>query len=258
MKVLSIVMAMGLAFGFLYAEYKEVKEVANAGKVEGTVTFKGDLAKESFKFPITKDGDCCGTEKSNHRLTVSEKGGVANAVLILEGVTEGKKWKKQEATIDQKGCVYTPFVQYIEVGKKLTIVNNDPILHNVHGYLEGKDAFNLAMPMQGQKIKQKLDNLGMHNVACDAGHAWMSCYVYVSEHPYIAITDENGAFSLEEVPAGTYTLKMWHAGWRVADEVKDSEGVVSNYAYKEPVVLTQSVEVTAGGSLKVDFELPQE
>jgi hypothetical protein len=46
-------------------------------------------------------------------------------------------------------------------------------------------------------------------VSCDA-HPWMTGWIVVTDHPYVAVTDERGAFRLAGVPPGSYTLSLWH------------------------------------------------
>ena len=46
-------------------------------------------------------------------------------------------------------------------------------------------------------------------IRCDV-HSWMTAWWVVQEHPYYALTDTDGVFSLEEIPPGTYTLEAWH------------------------------------------------
>ncbi len=50
----------------------------------------------------------------------------------------------------------------------------------------------------------------MYSNKCDAGHTWMSAYIWVSKHPYYAVTDKSGKFEIADVPPGTYKLKAWH------------------------------------------------
>ena len=44
---------------------------------------------------------------------------------------------------------------------------------------------------------------------CDV-HGWMNAYVGVLDHPYFAVSDENGKFALNSLPPGTYTIEAWH------------------------------------------------
>jgi hypothetical protein len=102
----------------------------------------------------------------------------------------------------------------IGVGTRLAVVNSDSVLHNVHAVqIDGPSpitVFNLAMPLKGQRLPAVLKRPGVVHVRCDAGHTWMSAYVRVFEHPYFAVSDARGQFTLEAVPAGEHTVELWH------------------------------------------------
>jgi hypothetical protein len=44
---------------------------------------------------------------------------------------------------------------------------------------------------------------------CDV-HPWMTGYVAVTDHPFFAVTGDDGSFTIPNVPAGTYTIEAWH------------------------------------------------
>ena len=93
-------------------------------------------------------------------------------------------------------------------GSDLEIVNNDPILHNVHARQAIADGlqtvFNIAQPMRGQrtKIDAPLDKPGIVALTCEAGHPWMTAYILVANHPFVATSGDNGEFVIDDVPAG--------------------------------------------------------
>jgi len=37
----------------------------------------------------------------------------------------------------------------------------------------------------------------------------MKTWVLVSDHPYFSVTDENGNFSIDGIPPGTYDVVCW-------------------------------------------------
>jgi hypothetical protein len=90
----------------------------------------------------------------------------------------------------------------------------------------------------------------MIEVECDAGHVWMTAWVWVTPSPYAAITNENGEFTVANIPAGTYTLVMWHEGWKLKDF---DEG--ERPKFSDPIAEERQVTVTAGGTTTVNFEL---
>src|SRR5207244_3466189 len=106
----------------------------------------------------------------------------------------------------------------VPTGARLEITNSDPILHNVHGQQvtdQGQQTlFNIAQPVQGQRavVDSALTKPGIVFLTCEAGHPWMSGYVFVANHPYVSLTNDSGEFVIEGVPVGTYHIKMWHEG----------------------------------------------
>ena len=185
-----------------------VPALAHAETVRGVVTTKAG-PPEKTTLEVTTQKEVCGKSVPNPAYAVKD-GKVQWAVVSLEKVPAEEKVKSQKRTLDQKGCEYVPHVLTATKGDKLIIVNSDPVLHNVHATSGKKTLFNLAMPIKGQKITKRLKKTGTFHVGCDAGHSWMSAYIVVFDHPFHAVTGEEGSFTIENVPPGTYTLKVWH------------------------------------------------
>ena len=132
-------------------------------------------------------------------------------VYVKEGL-EPKTFEtpKTPATLDQKGCRYTPHVTGLQVGQTLEIINSDSTLHNVHGMPKESKEFNLGMPIQGMKLTRKFDKPEvMVKFKCDV-HPWMHAYLGVLPHPFFGVTGEDGSFEIKDLPAGTYTIEAWH------------------------------------------------
>jgi len=242
------------------AKYKEVA-VTNGGTIRGDVRLAGKMPR-ILQLAVTKDANYCGGKKSSPRLRVGKSRGVQNAIVWLEDVPEGKSTTSdnKQLRLDQFKCEYNPHVLLLPYGSSLDIVNSDPILHNVHTYDEsdaGKTLFNIAQPIKGQRttIKQtQFKRPGLYSATCDAGHPWMNAYIMVTEHPYYALTDVNGNFILENVPPGTYELKMWHEGVVVV-KTEMENGKPKAYKFEEPYELVQEVTVKERGQVKANFDL---
>jgi plastocyanin len=195
------------------SKYKAV-EVADGGSISGVVKLSG-APPELPDREVAKNQDVCDAgghgAKPSEAVILGGEGTLANVVLQLTDITQGKAMEiPKEAKMDQIACEYTPHVLAVPKGTKVNIYNSDPILHNVHGYLGEATVFNLAMPLQGQKIPKRLIKPGVIKLKCDAGHAWMEAYIVVAENPYYAVTAADGKFTLGDVPPGTYTLRAWH------------------------------------------------
>jgi len=189
--------------------------------VEGTVTVEGACPKLA-PLKITKDASVCGAEQANEAAVASPEGGLRNVVVSLRPVKTASPEAASavaplppgHAAIDQVGCMYKPHVQAVTVGTELTLLNNDRVLHNVHGNLQGSASavtvFNIAMPIKGQKLPTRLTRPGLIRLQCDAGHTWMSAWIHVFREPTFAVTDKRGHFSIPGVAPGEYTIEYWH------------------------------------------------
>ncbi|HEY0713070.1 MAG TPA: hypothetical protein VGF45_10375 [Polyangia bacterium] len=188
-------------------------EAAATGTLSGTV--RADQAAARGKpLPIVKDAAVCGKQVPNETLLLAPDRGLANVVVSIKGLkAPAPPPPVANAAIDQVGCRYIPHVQALTVGTKLSLMNSDAVLHNVHAVATGPTPatiFNVAMPFKGQKLPTTLRRTGIMKVRCDAGHDWMSAYVAVFDHPYFAVTDEKGRFSIANVPAGEHQIELWH------------------------------------------------
>jgi hypothetical protein len=144
-------------------------------------------------------------------IVVSNDGGLKNAlVYIKDGITGTYPAPKQSVVLNQEGCIYHPHVFGIQVGQPLEIINSDPALHNVNCQPKLNKRFNIAQPQKGMKTTKTFDQMEVGiPFRCNV-HPWMAAYAGVFPHPFWAVTDENGAFSIQGLPAGSYTIEVWH------------------------------------------------
>jgi plastocyanin len=112
--------------------------------------------------------------------------------------------------IDQRSCIYGPRVVGVRVGQVLRIRNDDGLLHNVHSSSATSNSFNVGQPAAGSTFDflPKSPEV-MLKLGCDI-HRWMTAFVAVMPHPYFAVTDATGRYTIAQVPAGTYALHTWH------------------------------------------------
>jgi plastocyanin len=228
------------------------------GRIRGIVRLSGPPPTPRSE-PVTKDMGVCGSSVPITRLALGRDNGVGNAFVYLESAdghdipVEGGA--RPVLTVQQKDCEYSPHAMTLETGADIEIVNDDPILHNIHARAMTPDGletvFNIAQPIRGQRTKFDPHlKPGIVALTCEAGHPWMSAYVLVSDNPYAAITGPNGEFVIDHVPAGTYTIKMWHEGVRLKRIVAS----LQIFDYEDPYQETSQVVVPSGGDAHVDFD----
>jgi len=241
------------------SQYKQV-EVQKGGTIRGTVRWKKPNPTLE-KVAVLKDHAVCGKHQVLPCLRLGRGGALADAIVYLEGILQGKKsLPANGAKLDQKNCVYLPHVLVIPAGATLEILNSDAILHNVHVYDMARPSadspqpgrrtlFNIAFPRKEQKVTRVMDQPGKYIALCDAGHPWMSGYIFVTEHPYYAVSNEEGIYILDNVPAGSYNLRLWH------EPVLKIEKSNFPYLSGTPTELTRTVTVPADGTVTIDFDL---
>ncbi len=230
---------LGIAHGSpaMAKKYKEV-EVTNGGTITGRV-LAGDAQPEVEPFLITKDQSVCGEGERPVPWVRINGDALLDAVVYLEKVKEGKPFPEElkTAEIDQKACAFLPYLQAMANGGKLAMINSDPVTHNIHTYeiigRARRTVINVSQSEQGNVVTKKIrlrKGVAM-KVECDV-HNFMHGWVFVAKNPYFAIVDENGNFTIDNVPPGKYVLKVWHG--RLGD--KETE-----------------VEVQAGGTVEASF-----
>jgi plastocyanin len=226
------------------------------GRIRGVVRLKGNAPAPTFE-PVAENQNVCGDRVPLSRLTLGKENGVQHAFVYLDGVSSTERPRPREALlVDQKNCQYAPHALIVPAGSKIDITNSDPILHNVHGHQvtdQGQQSlFNIAQPVRGQRTTVEASlTPGIVYLTCEAGHPWMSGYVFVANHPYVTVTKNDGEFVIEGVPPGTYRIKMWHEGVALKRNIK----TLQRYEYEEPYETTQDVTVEANGEAVVNFDL---
>ena len=206
-----IVLAISLFVSSQLFAYEQI-DVSNGGTVSGTATLKG-AAPERAKIDVTKDKEvCAAVEHLSDALIVSAGGAIKNVIVSIVDVEKGKKIEAPASnpTLDQNGCVFVPHVICITAGTSIDILNSDSVTHNVHTYPEENTAVNKAQPSSLPKItiETEFGEEDPMKVACDY-HGWMSSWVGIFEHPYYALTGDDGKFTIDNLPAGAYEIKAW-------------------------------------------------
>ena len=203
--------------------------------VSGSATLSGDTPAE-YKIKMNADPKCedlyDGEEVLSSYYIVGSSGQLANVVVFLRDVPEGDYPVPETPVIlSQRGCLYTPQASVIQVDQVLQIKNDDEHLHNVRALARNNRPFNLAQPGTGIREKTFKVTEEALKFKCDV-HPWMESFVFVLDHPFFAVTAEDGKYDISGVPAGTYTLVAWHS--RLGEQ-------------------TQEITVGADSSAAVDF-----
>jgi plastocyanin len=196
----------------IQADY-EATDVKDGGAIVGTVRFEGKIPKRR-KLKITSaDKPCHVKPIPNDDLVVSKDGKIRWAVVSIKKIDQGKSFPQADPenpfVLDQRGCRFRPHLVVVPQSQPLKILNSDGVLHNVHLHAKKNEPFNRSMPGRVKELEVTFDRSERIRVGCDV-HKWMGAWIVVTKHPYHTVTGKDGAFRLENVPPGTYTLQVWH------------------------------------------------
>ena len=105
---------------------------------------------------------------------------------------------------------------------------------------EKNEQFNFAMPSVVKKKETSFTTVeDPFYIKCDV-HPWMKSWVLVQNHPFFAVTDENGNYNIDNIPPGTYEVIAWQEKFKMKRsilktvEIKDSIGTTQDFVFIKP------------------------
>jgi hypothetical protein len=188
---------------------------ASAATITGRVLLDGTAPPSEV---IRLDGDpkcvelAAGEERRTEHVVLGADNAVQNVFVYVKDGLPPRLYPvpTTPVVLDQQKCRYVPRVLGVQVGQQLTVRNSDPLLHNVRAEGAINEPFDVGTPVAGMEVKRFFATREvMVPVKCNV-HAWMNAYIGVLEHPFFAVTDGSGRFTLPPLPPGTYTIEIWH------------------------------------------------
>jgi hypothetical protein len=128
--------------------------------------------------------------------------------------------------------LFRPLVLPVLAGTTVDFPNNDNLFHNVFSYSQPRE-FDLGRYPRGQRRSVRFDRTGVVNVYCDI-HSYMYATILVLENPFFTVPDEEGSYSIEHVPPGSYKLVFWYGRKKVSSKsvtVDENKTTVVNLDY---------------------------
>ena len=196
-------------------EAKSPVDPATAASISGTVKFTG-VKPKAQKISMKAEAFC----QTAHTTDVFAEDVVVNAnntlkyvyVYVKSGLSPDLKFPvpTEPAVFDQQGCIYHPHVLAVQTGQTVLVRNSDNVLHNVNVKPTKNQGFNFGQPVQGMETKKSFSTAEvMIPAKCDV-HPGMKAWMGVQNHPFAAVTGDDGSFSLNNLPPGEYEIEAWH------------------------------------------------
>jgi plastocyanin len=193
------------------AETAAPVQVADPATLTGTITFTGS-PPAGTPIDMGAEPDCAARHPDGvtTQEVVVRDGRLANVfVYIRDGISGTYPAPATAVVIDQVGCVYTPHVSGVQVGQTVTFRNSDGLLHNIRAQPTVNRPFNISQPTNMDTPRTFQAREVMIPLECNV-HNWMRAYIGVMDHPYFAVSSADGTFRIPNLPAGTYTVEVWH------------------------------------------------
>ncbi|MCA9264561.1 MAG: hypothetical protein KDA60_11955 [Planctomycetales bacterium] len=191
---------------------------ADWGTLKGRIVFDGTPPKAN-KINVTKDVQFCGKfDLLTEDVTVNaDNKGVSDVIIYLydtKGVDihpDYEKTAKDTVRLDNVNCRFEPHVCLLRTTQTLVLGNKDEVAHNSKVDCLSNQAINPLIPANSeQEVSFSKVEKRPVNVSCNI-HPWMSATLVVQDHPYMASTDKDGNFAIENLPAGTWEFQFRHA-----------------------------------------------
>ena len=211
----------GLMVALLAGSGQSVRAV-EWGTIEGQFVIDGKIDVPVL-FPkaappvVAKAPTCVQPIPDDSLIVNPTNNGVANVYIYLNKAPaeihpDLKAVPTAKKTLDQLGCRFMPHGQTLRVGQTLNCINSDTEGHNTHTNpvaSTGANPLLAANNKVGQDLIFEFPDTVPVKVNCDI-HGWMEAYVLVKDHPYVALTDADGKFKIENLPVGEHEFRVWH------------------------------------------------
>jgi len=186
-------------------------DAATAGSLKGSITLDG-TPPAAQTINRRSDPYCEQQGEARTQIFTVSDGGLQNVFIYVRDGLGNLKFPvpTTPVVLDQHGCTYVPRVFGIQAGQSLEILNSDETLHNIHALPANNREFNRGQALKGLKHTHVFTTAEvMVPFKCDV-HNWMNAWVGVLDHPFYAVSGTGGAFEIQGLPPGTYTIEAWH------------------------------------------------
>jgi hypothetical protein len=238
-----------------------VTNVGPTSTISGRVIWKGERPQVPGIQGLldTPDGMKWTTVPNPAAPVIHESNGIANAVVFLKSAPN-TAWTHPPARVEHhEGRIRMVqgdrigSVGFVPVGAEVELVNKDSKYAMIRA--RGAEFFTTPFPKPDSPVKRTMAHPGIVEFTSAAGYIGQPATLFVCEHPYYTVTDAEGKFRLENVPAGSFELVAWLPNWNLTGKDRDPEmGKMVRLHYDKP--WQSSRTITAPTTADIEWNLP--
>ena len=201
--------------------------------VKGTIKLDG-VAPKSKRIDMSREPNCAkqyDQPPMTENVLADANNGLANVVVYVSAGAPEESAVGRHVTLNQRGCRYYPHVLALQARQELMVKNDDDVNHTVHFMTKTNIELNKIQAAKGPPFTITNDKPEFIRVKCEL-HPWMRGVIAVLKNPYFAVTDSDGSFSLPELPAGKYTISVWHESFGTeSQQIQVGGGETKNLSF---------------------------
>lgn len=187
----------------------------NEATLTGSIIFNGEAPKPR-RYDMSPDPVCVklsGDYPEVNELLISDQRVVNTFVYLKSGEPlDAYRFEvpDSEVVLAHTGCYYVPRILGIRTGQRLSLVNNDPTVHNTHPTPKYNQEWNMSQAAGAAPFPKSFNRPEQFIPFKDNQHPWEKAIVGVFDHPFFAVSDQFGNYELRGLPPGKYKLVAWH------------------------------------------------
>jgi len=203
---------------------------ASLGEPTGWATLAGKFTMDGslparVVLDINKDQTVCapgGRQVFGEEIVIGPDGGIKDVLIYVSSKLpqDDPKWEHEsyeaakfgDVVFDQKGCIFLSHMATMRSTQTLRVKNSDSVPHNTNlASKRGARSDNFMVPVNKEVPYEPgaASKSGPFSVGCNI-HPWMKANMMVFDHPYFAVTKEDGTFEIPNIPAGVQLeFRVW-------------------------------------------------
>ncbi|MCS6865569.1 MAG: carboxypeptidase-like regulatory domain-containing protein [Gemmataceae bacterium] len=240
------------------------------GSITGVVTWIGPLPEVPPATQLRLNPESSGVKTRPIPLAYAPRidrftRGVKDVVVYLRAVEPSwaKPWDWPPVVVEFRDSQLlirqgerTTRVGFVPQGGTVEMRSAEADLNILRG--RGAAFFSLAFPDSDRPLSRTFATCGRVHLTNAAGKYWQAADLFVCDHPYYSVTDADGRYHFEQVPAGEYELVAWHPNWAIVRVERNPEwGIPFRLEYAPPYEIARPITVRRGQTTLANLTLPR-